>query len=108
MSRKKLLKEFEKIYNQTYNNILKYIICKCNNLNNVDDIIQETYLELYRTLKKKKEISNYESYLIVIAKNKIIKFFNLDKKNNTISIFQDDDITVDLDSRNRYRNRIYI
>ena len=43
MSTQKSLKEFEQIYNDTYDNVLKYVICKSNNLNDVDDIIQETY-----------------------------------------------------------------
>ena len=73
MSTQKALRKFEKIYNNTYNNVRKYIICKCYNLNDVDDIIQETYMELYKKLKEKKEISNYQSYLITIAKNKINK-----------------------------------
>ena len=110
MSTQKLLKKFEKIYNETYNNILRYVVCKCNNLNDVDDIIQETYLELYRILKHEREILNYESYLITIAKNKIIKYVNLNKKINTISIFQENnqkEVTIDFDSRYRYRVRFY-
>lgn len=110
MSTQKLLRKFEKIYNKTYNNIRKYIICKCYNLNDVDDIIQETYMELYKKLKEKKEIINYQSYLITIAKNKIINYFDANKKINTISIFQesnDKEFTIDLNARHRYRIRIY-
>ena len=38
------LKQFDKIYNLTYNHVLKYIICKCSNIEDVNDIIQETYM----------------------------------------------------------------
>ena len=54
MSTRKSLKLFEQIYNETYNNTLKYIVCKCNNLNDIDDIIQDTYLEFFRVLKVEK------------------------------------------------------
>lgn len=110
MSTQKPLKTFEQIYNDTYNTTLKYIICRCSNLNDVDDIIQETYLELYRVLKKRKEILDKQAYIIAIAKNKIIKYFKANENMKTISIFQensDDEFTIDLDSRYRYRVRIY-
>jgi RNA polymerase sigma-70 factor (ECF subfamily) len=110
MSAHKSLKIFEQIYNETYNNTLKYVICKCNNLSDVDDIIQETYLEFYKVLKSENEILDKQAYIIAIAKNKIIKHFKLNEKIKTISIFQEsneDEFTIDLDSRYRYRVRVY-
>ena len=111
MSTQKPLKLFEKIYNETYNNTLKYIICRCSNLNDVDDIIQETYLEFYKVLKEKKEILDKQAYIITIAKNKIIKYFRSNEKVKTISIFQENSneefTMMDIDSRHRYRNRFY-
>ncbi len=99
MSNQKILKEFEKIYSETHNDILKYIICKCNNINDVDDIIQETYLELYKVLKKK--IEYYKAYTVTIAKTKLIKYFNSNTKLKTVSIFKEDEdneYIIDLDS----------
>ena len=101
MSTKKILKKFEQMYKDTYNSTLKYVVCRCSNLDDVDDIIQETYLELYNALKEKRDISNYPAYVIGIAKNKIIKYFNSHKKSSTISIFQEKDneeFLIDLDS----------
>ncbi len=102
MSSQKNLKKFEQIYNETYDNVLKYVICKCRNLSDVDDIIQETYLEFYRVLQRGKHILNKEAYIITIAKNKMIKYFKLNEKTKSISIFQekgDENIVIDLDSR---------
>ena len=111
MSTRKTLKLFEKIYNETYNNTLKYIICKCSNLSDVDDIIQETYLEFYRVLKEKRKILDKQAYIIAIAKNKIIKYFKANEKIKTTSIFQENSNNefemIDIDSRHRYRNRFY-
>lgn len=110
MSTKKLFEKFQQIYDETYNNILKYITCKCNNLDDIDDIIQETYLELYKIIKEKKKIIDYKSYITIIAKNKIIKYSNSNCKLKTISLFQEEDndeYIINLDSRYRYRIRIY-
>ena len=48
------IENFEKIYNETYSQILKFIICKCKNLDDVNELIQDTYVELYKTIKNKK------------------------------------------------------
>lgn len=57
---------FTKIYNETYNNLLRYIIVHSNNLNDVKDILQEVYIEFYKKINK--HITNYEPYLFGIAK----------------------------------------
>ena len=59
------LYKFNKIYDKTHLDLLKYVIIKCHNINDTSDIIQETYLELWNILSKK-ELSdiNIKSYLI--------------------------------------------
>lgn len=101
MSSKKVIKKFEKIYKETYDNTLKYIISRCYNINEVDDIIQETYLEIYKVIEEKRKIENYQAYIITTAKNKMIKYFNKNKRMNTVSIFQesdDKDFIIDIDA----------
>lgn len=101
MSTQNVLKKFEKIYEDTYNTTLKYVICKCYNLDDVNDIMQETYTELYKILKEDNTIRNMQAFVIGIARNKIIKYINNKGKIKTISMFQEnEDITVDIDSRN--------
>ena len=90
------LKQFDKIYNLTYNHVLKYIICKCSNIEDVNDIIQETYLELYNAIIKEKNIDDYHKYLIGIAKNKIRKHYHLLYKIKTISIFSQKESDLEL------------
>ena len=110
MSTRKSLKLFEQIYNETYNNTLKYIVCKCNNLNDIDDIIQDTYLEFFRVLKNGKKINDKKAYIITIAKNKIIEYYKTNEKLKTFSIFQNKDEEeniIDLDSRHKFRTRFY-
>lgn len=85
------LYKFNEIYDETHNYLLKYVIIKCHNINDVNDIIQETYLEFWNILNKK-ELSNIniKSYLIGIANNKIKKHYSLLQKIKTISLFEKD------------------
>lgn len=83
------LKQFKKTYDETYNTTLKYVICNCSNLDDVNDIIQETYLEFYKMLKQQKQINNYRTYIIGIASNKIKKHYNILSRIKTIPLFSD-------------------
>ena len=90
------LKKFNNIYDETYYDILKYIIIKCNNINDANDIIQEVYLEFWNILNKKKvEEDNIKSYLIGIAVNKIKKHYSILSKIKRINIF-DKNNNIDL------------
>lgn len=90
------LKQFNSIYNKTYNQVLKYIVCRCSNMEDVNDIIQETYLEVYKTISKEKNIEKIDKYIIGIVKNKIRKHYTLLYKIKTISLFstKDDDLEL--------------
>ena len=81
VNKEEIKQQFKKIYDETYNNILRYIIIKTSNINEVNDIIQETYLELWNILKRRvlKE-ENINSFMIGIANNKIKKHYTLLKK----------------------------
>lgn len=82
------LDKFNEIYNRTYSNILKYIIIKCHNINDANDIIQEVYLELWKIMNKKGiDSTNINSYLIGIAINKIKKHYSLVMRIRDISLF---------------------
>ena len=68
------LSKFNEVYDKTYNHLLKYVIVKCHNINDANDILQETYLELWNILHKKTLMdTNIKSYLFSIANNKIKK-----------------------------------
>lgn len=70
------INDFEQIYNEQYNNTLKYIIIKTNSLTVVNDILQDTYLELYKKLKKGTIcVTDINSYILGFSNN-IIKRYN--------------------------------
>lgn len=65
--------KFDKLYNETHRDILKYIVLNCYNLEDAKDILQSTYLEVY----KKIDVVNDKKYIVGIAKNKIKRFIDL-------------------------------
>ncbi len=92
-------KDFEKIYRETYSKILKFAIIKCNNLNDVNDIIQDTYVELFNKLKKNStiELDNVDGFICGIANNVIKRHYFKKKKNKIVALFNqelDDNIDI--------------
>ena len=96
---------FEFLYNNTYKNVLKYTICHCRNLDDVNDIVQEIYTELYQKTVKNKHINldNAESYIIGIAKNKIKKHYSsakinyIEPENESLSQYSNNNIDIEKD-----------
>lgn len=98
MSTQISLENFEEIYNRTYNNILKYIILHCNDLDDVNDIIQETYMEFYKKMKKNKifELEDEQSFIIGISKNILKKYYHSKYKDkNNIVNFENEDVQIE-------------
>lgn len=101
------LENFEEIYNNTYNRTLRYIVCKCSNIEDINDLLQETYVELYKILKKKKCIvlENEQNYIIGIAKKRIKRYYGALYKANVSFIWDEkednkkipDNIDIELD-----------
>ncbi len=91
------LYKFNEIYDKTHLDLLKYVIIKCHNINDANDIMQETYFEFWNILNKK-ELSdiNIKSYLIGIANNKIKKHYTLLQKIRTISLSQTNNKDIEL------------
>lgn len=89
--------KFNSIYDATYYDILKYIIIKCHNINDANDILQETYLELWKILNKRElEYDNINSFLIGIAINKIKKHYTLLDRIKAISLSERNDKDIEL------------
>ena len=89
------LDKFNEFYKETYSNILRYIIIKCHNINDVNDIIQDVYLELWKIMNKKNiDDTNINSYLIGIAINKIKKYYSLVMRIRDISSFDIESLLI--------------
>lgn len=64
------------IYEETYKDVFRYIVSKCENISDVQDLIQNTYLNFYKAMKKK-EIKEPKKYIITIARNEIYKTYGI-------------------------------
>lgn len=93
MSTQLTLENFQQIYDASYQRVLHYVICKCSNIDDVNDLVQDTYIELYKILKRKQmiEIDDSTNYMIGIAKKRIAKHYGLLYHFSFISMYKNDD-----------------
>ena len=86
--------KFEEIYKNTYNYLLRFVVIKCYNFDDINDIIQDTYTELYKIMKRNyKKIDNYNSFICGIANNIIKRHYS---KKNKVLIFQSSNYDNDI------------
>lgn len=91
------LEKFNDIYDKTYSDIMRYVIVKCHNINDANDIIQDVYFEFWKILNKKEVFdTNIKSFLIGIAINKIKKHYSIIQRFKTISFFDTDSNDIEL------------
>lgn len=76
MSTQEALDKFQKVYDETYDDILKYVVCNISSIQDVSDIIQEIYLAVYKKIKK--DIT--KEYVLGIAKHKIKDYYRFHYK----------------------------
>ena len=46
------LKIFDDLYDKTYRNVLKYVVCNCSNAEDIKDIIQNIYIKILNKVQK--------------------------------------------------------
>lgn len=85
------LKTFDSLYYESYNDVLKYVICNCSNIQDTKDIIQNVYLEAIKIIKKDINCKITKQYIIEITKNKVKDYYCFNYKNKIISLFSTKD-----------------
>ena len=69
---------FDQIYIRTQAAALRFITSKCMSISDIDDIYQDTYLNVYRSLcNTDKPIENEEAFVINIAKKSISRYYGV-------------------------------
>ena len=98
MSTQMKIEDFEKIYQETYDSTLKFIVVKSRSFDNVNDLLQDTYVELYRILSRKNilEIDNIQAFVIGIANNVMKRFYRNKKRNPLQLLKSDEETTIDI------------
>lgn len=95
----KTLNEFDTLYENTYSDISKYVVCNCSNIKDVEDIIQNIYIAIYRQMLNNKEMS--QSYILGIAKNKVKDYYRFkykDKIKSLLTLNNDENIIESIPS----------
>jgi len=88
VAEKKNNEAFVKLYNATYDNLLKYVVSKCGSADDIPDIMQKIYLNYYERVKKHGNADDPESYLFKIAQNEMKKHYKLKAKHkNDVPVF---------------------
>ncbi len=86
---------FNKIYQSTYPALVRYIFFKVENISDMEDIVQNVYVDYYlEVLRKGKSIENPEAYLIKMANHKCAAFFS--KENRVITLDEEDEWTQNI------------
>ena len=82
---------FKEIYRNSYQTTLKFIVIKCHNIDDINDILQDTYLELLLLIKKKKilKIEHINQYILGIANNIIKRHYHKSMKHNKVIYYQE-------------------
>jgi len=79
MSNPNTASRFDEIYNSTHKAVLTFITVKCGRVADINDIFQDTYLELYQLLNKRGAdyVTNEKALVLRIAKQKVAKYYSL-------------------------------
>lgn len=72
---------FDIVYQNYYQSVYNFVYRKCNSDADTKDIVQETFLEVYRSLGKLQDINAFYSWLLTVAHSKCVKLFRKNKKN---------------------------
>lgn len=68
------LKEFESIYDETYHDLECFLLKRCKTREDVNDILQDTYVAYFQALRKR-HIKDARKYLFGIAIFKVKKYY---------------------------------
>jgi RNA polymerase sigma-70 factor (ECF subfamily) len=79
MSNPNIASRFDEIYNFTSKAVLAFITAKCRNTADISDILQDTYMELYRVLIKRgaEYVTNEKAFMLRKKKKKIARYYSL-------------------------------
>ncbi len=95
----KKLEFFNELYNASYKNTITYVTAKCYNLADISDVVQDIYLEVYKTIERKGTayMQNPQGFVRQVAKSKLNIYYSKNKERNhqPLTITNDDDFEYD-------------
>jgi RNA polymerase sigma-70 factor (ECF subfamily) len=98
-----IVSRFNEIYDTTNKYILTFITAKCGSSSDINDIFQETYMELYQLMTKRGRnyITGEKALVLKIAKQKIARYYSLVKRlrmfvSMTVKNENDENVEIEL------------
>lgn len=82
---------FNRLYKETFDDISKYVIVSSSNINDVNDILQTIYMEVFKVLNKDNYDLLTKAYIRGIARHKINDYYRKNYKQKFISLFSSKD-----------------
>lgn len=77
MSTREINEMFTEFYEHTYKDIVKYVLSRCENSSDIQEIVQNIYVNYYNTLNRGVNIREPKKYLYKIAKNEMFKYYSI-------------------------------
>ncbi|MFW5780717.1 MAG: RNA polymerase sigma factor [Bacillota bacterium] len=84
---------FNMVYDDTYNEVMAYVVARCSDINYVEDILQDTYAEFFSIINKKGKsyVKSPISLIKKIAKIKVFRYYKLKSQlNRQVSLQRED------------------
>jgi len=100
-------KAFEKIYNEYFDLLWRYIFSRVREREVASDIVSDSFIVLYENIKNIKHPKALKSYLFKIAKNKLIKYYKREKT-IPLSEFTLDRLKIRKNKKNKNDNHLSI
>ena len=88
--------KFQNIYQLTYPKVSKYVVSKCRNIEDVKDILQNIYIDMYKKIDSIDFIEN-DAYLYSLAKNKVNQYYRFKFKHKDQIVPIEEEIKDDID-----------
>ena len=82
---------FDSVYDDTNKSVTRFVVSKCGNFEDAEDIVQNVYTRFYQRISQKgyEDIESPEAFLINIAKFECKTYFSVKKKNEKVTSFSD-------------------
>lgn len=95
---------FKKIYEEQSDPIFRFCLIRVSNREQAMDIMQETFLRLWRTLLEEKDIDNSRAFLFTIAHRLIIDWYRKKKSISLDGMTSNEDTPFDLPDEKTVNN----
>ena len=82
---------FNRVYDETINSLTRFVISKCGNILDVEDILQNIYARFFQRISKKgyDDIESAEAFLVNIAKFEVKTYYGVVKKRSNTDSFSE-------------------